>query len=170
MDKLLSTDDIIDIIGYPISMKLYDDLKKVRRIDELFDPTTGDACLILVRNGPNVGHWVVLTYDDGVVTFFDSYGGFIDDQLDHTPIRYRPDMSRLLSEYPGHVEYNPFQLQRYAMKVATCGRWCALWVCKRDMPVDSFGEVIESFRRYVDLDQLVTILTDEELANNISRS
>lgn len=168
MDKLLSTDDINAIIGYPIAMRVYDDLAKIRRIDELFDPKTGDACLILVRSGPNVGHWVVLTYDDGVVTFFDSYGGFVDDQLDHTPIRYMPYLSRLLMEYPGDVQYNPAQLQKYGMEIATCGRWCALWVIQRDMHVDDFVRVLEDYKKKIPLDELVTLLTDDELENNIS--
>lgn len=158
MDKLLSADDIAKVIGYPIQMHLYDDLANVGCVEDILD--TNGICLILVRSGPNVGHWVVLVEEDGVITFFDSYGGFIDDQLEHTPVRYKPYLSKLLHEYPGDVHYNPFQLQKYSKDVSTCGRWCALYAMHRDMDVDDFVDIMKSYKdRGVDLDELVTKLT-----------
>lgn len=159
MEKLLTLDDIEAIIGYPIHMMLYDDLEGVDRIEDVFSAETGNVCLLLVRNGPNVGHWVVLTKDKGGITFFDSYGGFIDEQLDHTPIVYEPDLSRLLSQYSGKVNYNPFQLQRYDSKVSTCGRWCAYYVKNRDVGVDNFVDAFKEYGKGHDLDRLIVTLT-----------
>jgi len=79
-----------------------------------------------------------------------------------------PFLARLPMEDPGKVENNPAQLQRYDADVATCGRWCALWVMQRNMPVDDFVKVLEDYKKQIDLDELVTLLTDDELENNIS--
>lgn len=160
MDKLLSANDIERVIGYPIKVVLYDDLAKVGRVEELMD--INGVCLILVRCGPNVGHWVVLVEEDDVITFFDSYGGFIDDQLGHTPVRYRPELSRLLYDYPGEVQYNPYQMQKYSKDIATCGRWCAFYTMNRCMHVDDFVKVMKEYRRDgVNLDELVTHMTEK---------
>lgn len=145
-----------------MAMLLYDDLAEVSRAQDLFDKETGNACLILVRCGPNNGHWVVLTRDGTDITFFDSYGGFIDDQLDHTPIRYAPHLSRLLSRYPGKVHYNAKQVQEYSGDVNTCGRWCGLFVRNRGVGVDDFVDVMGGSG--VNPDQLVVSLTDKYLS------
>lgn len=158
MDKLLSANDIEKVIGYPVKVALYDDLSHAERVEELLD--VNGVCLILVRCGPNVGHWVVLVEEDDVITFFDSYGGFVDDQLGHTPIRYKPELSRLLSEYDGDVHYNPYQLQKFGSDIATCGRWCAFYVMNRAMDVDDFVKVMKKYKRDgVNLDELVTNMT-----------
>lgn len=161
MDRLLTVDDVSKIAGYPLKMMLYDELKDVRRAQDLFDPEQGNACLVLVRCGPNNGHWVVLTRDGTDITFFDSYGGFVDDQLDHTPVKYRPELSRLLGRYPGKVHYNDVQVQRYDDRVNTCGRWCGLFVRERGVGVDDFVDVIEEYG--IDPDQLVVMATDQYL-------
>jgi hypothetical protein len=162
MDRLLSTADVVKIAEQPMAMLLYDDLAEFQRAQDLFDPATGNACLILVRCGPNNGHWVVLTKDGTDVTFFDSYGGFIDDQLDYTPVKYAPHLSRLLSKYPGRVHYNAKQVQKYSKDVNTCGRWCGLFVRNRKIGVDDFVDVMTPDG--VDPDQLVVALTDENLS------
>lgn len=163
MDKLLSTNDVIKLIGYPIKMITYDDLEKYNDVNKLFDYNLGNVCLILIRNSLNTGHWVILTKVKDIITFFDSYGGFIDSQLDNTPVNYYPNLSKLLVNYlnrhPNKVQYNPFQLQRYDSKVATCGRWCALYVQNKDMPIDDFIKVMKYYKKKIDLDELVTLLT-----------
>lgn len=160
MDKLLSAEDIEHIIGYPILILLYDDLAKVRRVEDILSENNNEACLVLVRSGENVGHWIILLKEGDVVTFFDSYGGFIDDQLGYSPIRYYPHMSRLLSEYDGEVQYNPYQLQRFGNKISTCGRWCAYYARNRDMHIDDFVKVMKKYKKNgIDLDKLVTVLT-----------
>jgi hypothetical protein len=161
MDRLLNVQDVSEIAGCPLRMMLYDDLAGVQRAQDLFDPELGNACLILVRCGPNNGHWVILTKSGTDITFFDSYGGFIDDQLYHTPVKYKPHLSRLLSRYPGKVHYNDVQVQKYDKDINTCGRWCGLFARERTVGVDDFVSVFSEYD--VLPDELVVMLTDKYL-------
>ena len=161
---MLNIDDINKIIGYKINMITYDDLDKINNIEELFNKDLGNACLILVRNAPRSGHWIILVKNNRDITFFDSYGGFIDDQLDYTPVKYYPKLSKLLLKYlnknPKRVHYNDYQLQQLKEGVSTCGRWCALYCKFRDIDIDDFVNIMKKYKKEVNLDYLVTLLTE----------
>jgi hypothetical protein len=117
---------------------------------------------------PHYGHWVCLYKNGNTINFFDSYGGYPDEQL-----KYIPDNFKLISnqEYPHllkllykskdyDVEYNYKKLQGNG--TTTCGRWVGLYLAVCDlMSIDAFGKLMESLSKKMNLskDELVYELT-----------
>jgi len=168
----LSFEDIKNKLNkfYPddkFRMELYDNLINFNTIDDLFG--NDDIIFILYRFGNNYGHWCCLTRqteDPKYITFFDSYGKFIDDTLDSTPIIYKPELSDLLYRHleenkKNQVEYNNYQMQQFGDNISTCGRFCILWSLYKDMPIDNFISILKNIQKKgYNLDQVVTEITN----------
>lgn len=168
LSKMLSYADIVDILGFKILFVLYDDLEEIEDIEELFKPEYNNCCLILIRTGPNVGHFVCITKDENnIITFVDPYGDHPDDQLKHTNIEYYPELSRLLLNHKGPIEYNNYKLQSLKKykghTVNTCGRHCALWMKYKDIDIDDYIKIMKEAKKYIDLDLLSVYLTEDNI-------
>lgn len=163
MEIPISNIQIEKAVGYEIPTILYNELYKYANIEDLF---INNVCLIQYpdMNGSDIGHWIVLTDNNGLITFFDPYGDFIDYQF--SCIDY-PYISKLLLKYidnGGKAEYNFYRLQKLKRGVNTCGRWCILWLwCYKDTDVDNFCDKLFdiSEKHNIDLDLLVTYLTNK---------
>ena len=150
----LSGSDIIARFHGKTKVLLYDKLKDYDDIDELLSPY--GHCFILLRSKPEFGHWICLKLwpDDRVVSFFDSYGNFPDDQKQHVNQEFLVSsgqafnyICRLLhkASFKYTVEFSQYHLQAKDRSVATCGQWCCLFVEYNGPGVDGFYEYIKSF-------------------------
>lgn len=156
MEKLLSKDDIENIIGSPVNLIVYDELSNINNVKQLFNGY--EFVLLLYRTSKNVGHWTGLKMTGPKeITFFDSYGLKVDRELDYIPIRYRAELSRILY-YSGYkIEYNDYKLQGDTSN--TCGRWVALFFlyCTN---IDFFSNIFKIYKKFINLDKLVVLITD----------
>ena len=97
-----------------------------------------------------------------MVEFFDPYGKFIDDQLEYIPVNFRkisnqdyPHLTALLYNSKYNLSYNQYPFQKLKDNIKTCGRWTALRIMFRDMPLDDFAKLFNNS----DSDNLATLLT-----------
>lgn len=143
----------------------YSQAKQASSIEDLLGPH--GAVIILYETEPNYGHWVALfTAGDHMLEFFDSYGYPPDSQLKMVPAGFRgnsgqdgPYLSELIKRSGRftHVIYNNVRLQKTGPGTSTCGRWCALRVCCRNIPLKTFQRWFQNQR--LSADMYVTALT-----------
>jgi hypothetical protein len=136
---------------------LYSELGDVNDIFDILKPY--GACIILYETKPNYGHWTALMSnkvkgtadkEKRVLEYFDSYGMPMDDAIERNIDNIRsilPEkwLSRLVKQAAdqGKIDgliWNNKRLQAFKPGVATCGRWCALRVAMRWMPLSKFQE------------------------------
>lgn len=172
IELALSNVDVEDIVGKQINMIVYDNLNTVGDINDLF---INNCCLISYRWGDNMGHWCCLRKNKKgnktIISFFDSYGDFPDDELKKIKLKFNPEIARLLLKFRDEsdnnlVEYNDEQLQKKQFKVNTCGRWCGLFMKYKDVSADDFADIFLKYKKYIDLDELVTELTQKFIYKN----
>lgn len=161
----LSNTDILRLVDGKANVVLYPELHKVKKIDDILNPY--GACFLLYEAKPRFGHWCALLKtvdDDGtpLIEFFDPYGGFVDTQRKFIPEMFRkmskqdvPYLSYLLLKSKYELSYNPYQLQKKSNSVRDCGRWAALRIFFRDMPLEQFKHLF--YGR--DSDDLATFFT-----------
>jgi hypothetical protein len=147
----LSDSDIKDYLGNDCKILKYSELSKYNSIDELL-PNVKDFAVILYENSPNTGHWTcVARPKDNVITYFDSYGGYVDEPLTwcdkKTKIGLGEDvryLSHLLDKCEEDVYYNKHKYQSGKESVADCGRWCVCYILKMkiDYSLDDFCKFI----------------------------
>jgi hypothetical protein len=109
-----------DLIKKECNIKMYDDIKKMKNIDEVFEKNK--YCIIFVSN-PNkkikIGHWVIVFYNDPKnANFFCSYGTEISEIC--------PWLGKLLFQKFQSINSNAASYQKIGDDSATCGRWCLL--------------------------------------------
>lgn len=190
MDVALNKSQIEQIAGKPVNVISYKNLDKVKDINHLFFDLGSkdkicemrDGCLIHFQTAHKgkslMGHWCILVSKGNDIYFFDSYGDYIDDQLNNIDSSYNkrvnqdyPTLSKLLSEAPQKIHYNPYQLQSMDNGSATCGRYCALFLkyFENYKNMDDFAkELMEFKKKGYCLDQLVTDLTDKLAGKKLS--
>ena len=169
----LSNTDIMKLVDGKANVLLYRELHKFMFIEDLFGPH--DACFLLYESKPNYGHWTCLTIrdqftkngellDKKMLEFFDPYGGFPDSQLQYIPADFRRDshqddkyLNNLLYEAADRysLSYNEFQFQELKSGVADCGRWCAVRIMLKELPLKDFKNLFLN----VYSDDLVTFVT-----------
>jgi hypothetical protein len=112
------------------------------------------------------GHWVAVTRNASGVYFFDSYGGAPDSQLRWVPEATRDSLgvdgnylTTILRTATQPVYYNKHDYQSDKDGVATCGRWCCLFI-KKGMNCEDFYYFIQQQERKYKLngDMLVSKL------------
>lgn len=170
MDKPLSANEIMDIIGYRVNIASYDDIQQYNKIEDLL--ADNECCLILYNYGDihdkiQLGHWCViftrLENDKPIIEFFDPYGFQIDTQIDYIKDYYKeknmylyPWLSKLLlaADNRYDLHYNNYKLQRDADDILTCGYWVAIRVVCRDRTIDKFWNY---YNQFDDKDEQVVI-------------
>lgn len=165
-----------DIRGHLPEAKIlkYSELSKSATLFDVL-PLVRDYCFILYEDSVNRGHWTVISRpEDGVVEYFDSYGGPVD-----APLRWtcrerrvglgegRPWLSILLEdalrdELVDSVVYNKRKYQSDSHAVANCGRWCVLRTLKmlEGFDLDEFSKFVTARCRQLRMnpDECVTTL------------
>lgn len=187
IQKPLNVLEIFDIAKKSCNLIPYSDMFSFVTIDELFsenpiysveskyerDP---NSCIILYLTSKHFGHWCILNRlvrdDKTIYNFLDSYGELLDDQLNHINEEFREVsnqdgnyLTKLLydcvKDNNSDVHYNDLELQMLNDKIATCGRYVALFLKYNDMTVEEFANTLADASDYYDIpiDMLVTLLT-----------
>ncbi len=168
-DVALSTRDILDIVDGKANVVLYSQIHTLDSIDDLLKPY--GAAVILYETHENYGHWTCLTLRDEytkkgrqILEFYDSYGLPFDAQLKDIPKEFaektfqdQPYLSKLIikDNCPYRLSYNEFQFQELTPNTKDCGRWCALRILLKELPLKVFRDFFYGLYS----DDLVTILT-----------
>ena len=118
-----------DIAHYYPKVRIikYNDLDNYTSIEELL-PEDDTYFILLYLDSPSTGHWVAMTRNNNLITFFDSYGGKIDSQLKWVDMGERirldtdkPCLTRLLKAGSIPYTYSPYDYQSNNPSIATCG-------------------------------------------------
>jgi len=151
MEYSLSNNDLDKALDHRCNIITYRTLRSFRTLDSALGKY---GCLIILyESEPAHGHWICLfkTNDGRTVSFFDSYGLEIDDELNYIPKNFRdnndmryPYLSKLLYESPYNIEYNQYELQDFKDDVNTCGRWVLARLKLKNVGVDDFYELFKS--------------------------
>ncbi len=176
----LSDTDIRKIVDGKCNVVLYPDMHKFKNIDEVLQPY--GAAAILYQSRDNYGHWVCITLRDPseglsrkgkqILEFFNSYGnldggGMPDQELKNIPPEYAakssqnyPYLADLLLDKSCQykLSYNEYQFQKLDKDMATCGRWTAMRILLKHIPLREFYDIFHG----IFSDQLVTALTMDE--------
>lgn len=129
----------------------YSDLSKYPTLNDLL-PDVKSFCILLYEESPNSGHWTAVSKPkEGVVEYFDSYGGYVDAPLKWTPESVRvglgsdiPLLSKLFNACPETVVYNKIKYQKDGVGVNDCGRWCILRILRMKA-----GQDLNQFHKWV---------------------
>lgn len=150
LSEMISGTDIYNFFeknGYNSpTITTYKNLNLSSRLDNLIN-----CMFLLYENMPNVGHWVLVFYDevDNIIEFFDPYGMLIDDQLKYSYYAMKEPMLTkkfLNMNYP-IFEINDEQFQSYKSGINTCGKWCCIryWAMKENISKKEFDDYFLSF-------------------------
>lgn len=179
VNQSTSPNDIFRIAGKRCNVFTYPEIRKYKKLLELFRPGNSfiassadkklpldnNACIILYMSGPNYGHWTALVRNKYGVNFMDSYGGVIDDQLEHVDQTIEGQdkkyLIQLLKKCKKEIYYNDFQMQTMNTNVKTCGRYCAVYLKNDHMKVDDFVESIKRMAKENDMtcDEVICALS-----------
>jgi len=182
-DYSLNTHEVMDVIGKPCNMILFEYVKDMQNLRDLFpiacvDENMVGRCLINYLYEKNYGHWVGLAarpHEKGgfVIEYFDPYGSFIDGIIEKFPESVKmehnsdyPYLLKLLYSSGNDVYYNHFPLQSHGKDVATCGRWVGYFLRKcSSNTIDEFGRAFMDVKKEtgVDLDDLIADITNDYL-------
>ena len=158
-----------DIKKYLPDIKIieYNDLIEYNDIDELL-PKDRDSVIMLIETDDNVGHWTCLSKDkkSNLLTYFDSYGLDIDQQLKFISRIKRKLLGqekKLLTEMVDSsdydVIYNHLPLQSHKSWVSTCGRHIINWLLQFNNGAD--------FEKYINLLKFVVDSKNLEHAKDL---
>jgi hypothetical protein len=151
-----SGEDVSRIAGDPHPKVVpYEQIEKFDSIEGLLG--VEQAVVILYQTGDHYGHWCAIFKagppDDKVLEFFDSYGLFVDDELEFTDKAFRrehaqdyPYLADLLLKYLGEgkkAEFNDRKYQKRGRDIATCGRHVGTRLRFRDLTLDEYEELID---------------------------
>lgn len=179
INKSTTPEDIYRIAGKICNIFTYPELSRFRKIDSLFKRGNSDVakmcnldlpyddkcCVILYMTGPNYGHWTALCKNKTGINFLDSYGDIIDDQLLKIDKKIKGQdkklLIKLLLKCKYTIFYNDIKLQKLNTNIATCGRYCALYLKYDYLNVDEFTNLLISKAKQYKLtpDQLVCLLS-----------
>lgn len=140
----LSKEDLLEITENKCEVVVYHNLGDYSSIEELLGEK--GAVILLYEMKRNFGHWVALFYTDeskSGIEFFDSYGMKPDEELNYARYVNQTFLKDLLNKYSGSVINNSKKLQIFKNEVNTCGRWTALRVRLRHIPLQTFQKLFK---------------------------
>jgi hypothetical protein len=131
LDYELSTTDIKKVLGKNTKIVKYSDLANLKSILDAFG-NSNDCVLFDPIVSASNGHYECLFRNGNTITFFDSYGLPVDgfkkyvsstQQLQklHELRNYLSDLLIQAQNQGYIVNYNPFQYQKFANDITTCG-------------------------------------------------
>lgn len=160
MDIALSDKQVLNLVGGKANIILYRDIHKYKSINEMLSPF--NACFILFESQPRYGHWCALIkVNPYLLEFFDPYGTYPDDTLGFIPPKFakesfqdHPYLSYIMMKSPYNLSFNEYQFQKKEPNIRTCGRWSAMRILFKDLPLEDFKRIFLKGS-----DKLVTKLT-----------
>lgn len=175
-DYLKNFDDIDDIFKehreeYYSSDYSSDSEEVTYEDDEKHYPFDDKAAIILYKSEPMFGHWTMVIKNDTGYNYLDSYGGMVDNPLKHVPKSLNKELgqdkkylAKLLlkaSKSGSDIYYNNAKLQKLDPNIATCGRYCALYLKYSHMNVDDFAKMIKKISKDLKMpnDEVITYLS-----------
>jgi hypothetical protein len=165
ISKPLSNKEILQLVNGKANLVSYANIHKYNNLDQLLGQY--NACICLYETRKNYGHWCcILKLDDDKIEFFDPYGIMPDQELSWINKDFRiqsrqdkPYLSILMRNSNYVLSYNHHRFQKFKKGINTCGRWCALRILFRMMPLNIFIQVFGKKREY-DNDFYATLLTN----------
>lgn len=158
------TEDDVQKIAPECHVRAYEELNSCETLDEAMGQF--GACIVLYETSENYGHWCCFfRVDSNTIEFFDSYALRPDKELEFVSPEFQkeskqgPRLTELIEEASKttRIIYNQVQLQSKKKGIDTCGRWTALRVRKRKMPLASFQQMFNG--QPLTSDFLVTAIT-----------
>jgi hypothetical protein len=165
-----------DIKFYFPNCKIYN-VRDFKNINHIFDllPNKKDYCFILYEVKPNMGHWVLLTRNNNLISYFDSYGRNIDNPLKWVKDKYiinsldlKPYLSKLLKQSNNIIyDYNGVDFQnKNDSNMSTCGRHCCLRLkmfLNNNFDLDDYIDVMKDIKKNTNhtYDEIVSILINK---------
>jgi len=162
----LSDSDIQLLVG-PTRVVRYPELAAARRIEDCFD-ARGRVFVLFLTTSATSGHWLLVhSPREGVLEYFDSYGGAVDAPFDWLNDaeeaelgQQRKELTRLLKGAAARgwvVQYNPVQLQSKKGDIATCGRHACVRAMLHSWPLGDYVALLKASNP----DLFVTAVTEE---------
>jgi len=151
----LSDSDVMRLVEGKAKILVYSDLQKFNTLDEALGEHA--AAFLLYETKKDFGHWTAIfriMNENGKLTdtveFFDPYGKFPDTQLEWVPEHFKkisgqdyPQLTYLLYHSPYNLTYNEHKFQKVGDGINTCGRWSALRIAFREMPLKIFNDTFK---------------------------
>ena len=135
VNRLLTGEDIRDILGPDCKIMKYSGLAEYSDLDDLL-PKLKDYAIILYEEDENTGHWVGILKYDNVFEFFDPYGLMPDKELAWVNLKTRrtlneatPYLSNMLKQE--RYIYNHIKYQDLDSFAQTCGSHAVLRIHKQ---------------------------------------
>jgi hypothetical protein len=133
LSYLVSSIDLKNKINHKIKIVQYKDLFKYTNLLQLL-PNKISILVVLINTSPSgTGHWTVLMRQDTLLTYFDSYGKNIDEELSyvsntnrivlHETEKYLSILVNKLIKEGYTLTTNNIEFQGYAEGVNTCGKY-----------------------------------------------
>ena len=148
----------------------YSDLADYKDIFELL-PTDRSYKIILIEQQKDNGHFVCICRYGKTICSFDPYGCRIDDELKFVnrfmskmlgqDRHYLTDLLRAVDQKKWDIVYNKKKLQKLNNSIATCGKWCILWITF----MKDFFYTLEDFLKFIKDRRIETGLTGDELVS-----
>lgn len=173
--------DMFEIAGKKCNVFTYPEITKFKKYKQLFRrgnseipflndkfkdyPFDDRFCIILYLTGDRVGHWTCVSYNKTGINFLDSYGDVIDDQLQFVDSsitgQNKKYLLNILAKADIPLYYNDIELQKLNKNIATCGRYCALYLKFNHMNIDDFIKILleNSIKYEMTPDELVCALS-----------
>lgn len=157
----LGDHEITNYLGGRTKVLKYNEIPQYSSLEQLLHPYNN--VVILLETKHDFGHWICIKRTGDVISFFDSYGDFPDQQKKFVNSNFLKDsgqkfniICKMLDEasYKYTIEFSDRRLQNMDdLTISTCGHWCCVFI-KSGMLVDQFYEFIDSFGES-DLDKVV---------------
>ena len=145
----LSGADIMDFVDGKTRVLAYESLGHYDSLEQILSPH--GSAIVLYQTAPRQGHWVALIRrSNHTLEFYDSYGFRPDEELKfdnsfHLKIhggRLTPHLTRLIQDGGWRVIYNKCKLQKNLDDINTCGRYAALRVKWKHIPMKQFNDLL----------------------------
>lgn len=154
--------DILDSIPLSIqqlenisgcSVILYEQLRRFRSLDDVFTQL-GNKVVLLVRQTPQSGHFVLLMRLPKSIIYYDPYGWTLNELLTKTPIsmQYGNLLEKLDKQHL--IQYNRFKHQKDDLPknpMATCGLHCS-FRSRFNLSNPDYDKLMQSVRTQLKMD------------------
>jgi hypothetical protein len=148
MNQPLSNEDVQNVLqhyGKPCKFLLYEDIPKIKNINELLPRT------LILYQLQEIGHFCCVFINDEGLNFFDPLGSRPDDQLNLV----RPDFVHsknqdftyllyLFGKTKKNIIWNDTKLQK--RKTSTCGHWCTIRMLYENLYDDEFASCFRGIK------------------------
>lgn len=166
--KPMTNLDLKRYLGTEEHLIKYSDLENYKSIFDLL-PTDRSYKIILIEQQKNDGHFVCICRYGNTICSFDPYGCRIDDELKFVnrfmnkmlgqDRHFLTDLLKKVDQTKFDIIYNKKKLQKLNNTIATCGKWCILFITF----MKEFLFSLEDFLKFIKDRRAETGLTADEL-------